>query len=351
MAVTVIVSLFTAGNYYIFSRVNLWLSLGWGFAFPVAGATLGLFSFLLILFHVHPFRPLFWAAASWFGLVCMMFPVFVVADGVTRILPLTGFETAYGALAASILLAIYAAVNNLSARSVLRVSVTSPKVADSMRIVLIADTHITRYHGVGYVRRLVGEINCQGPDIVAIAGDFADGKTDFSLIEPVNNIKVPIYMVMGNHEVWHNQNGEMERLLRGTKITVLDGGTHTNDGLCITGIHYGDGRDILKKAFRNIECDREYYNILLYHEPKDAHIARDAGIDLMLCGHAHGGQIFPWNYVTRLAYPYFKGLYDYKGMKIYVSQGTGTWGPPMRLGSRNEITVIDVNPVNAHETV
>jgi len=166
----------------------------------------------------------------------------------------------------------------------------------------------------------------------------------------INGIRT-IYMVMGNHEVWHNQNGEMERLLRGTKITVLDGGTHTNDGLCITGIHYGDGRDILKKAFRNIECDREYYNILLYHEPKDAHIARDAGIDLMLCGHAHGGQIFPWNYVTRLAYPYFKGLYDYKGMKIYVSQGTGTWGPPMRLGSRNEITVIDVNPVNAHETV
>jgi len=117
----------------------------------------------------------------------------------------------------------------------------------------------------------------------------------------------------------------------------------------IIGVHFADGKHVLKEGLKDIEIDTREYNILLHHEPKEVEVAQEAGIDLMLSGHTHAGQIFPWNYLARLAYRCIKGLYEFKGMNIYVSQGTGIWGPPMRLGSVNEITVIDLKPDSVHE--
>jgi hypothetical protein len=82
----------------------------------------------------------------------------------------------------------------------------------------------------------------------------------------------------------------------------------------------------------------------MYHLPSEWEAAREKGIDLQLSGHTHHGQFYPFNLIVKLVFPYFGGLYKKGKDHLYVSAGTGTWGPPMRLGSRNEITVIELEP-------
>ena len=349
IAVSVIISLFTAGNYYIFSRLNAWLSFGLGWKFNVFGALLACCSFILILWQFHSIKFIYHVATYWFGFMFIAFNVFVAGDIAERLFPIKQSYLAYVAIFIVLCLAVYSISNNLSGRKVESIQLLSSKIKAPIRIVLIADTHINRYHSVEYLQCLVREINNQNPDIVTIAGDFADGKTEFSAIEPINDIKAPVCLVMGNHEVWNNHNGAIEKLLNRTKITIVHKRKLKHKGVQIIGVHFADGQHVLKEGLKDIEIDTREYNILLFHEPKDVEVAQEAGIDLMLSGHTHAGQIFPWNYVTRLAYKYIKGLYEFRGMEIYVSQGTGIWGPPMRLGSVNEITVIDLKPDNIHE--
>lgn len=87
------------------------------------------------------------------------------------------------------------------------------------------------------------------------------------------------------------------------------------------------------------------FRLLLAHQPRSAYTAAPAGWQLMLCGHTHGGQIFPWSLVVRLAQPFFAGLHSHEGMAIYTSRGTGYWGPPMRVGADGEITLLTLQAV------
>lgn len=345
IAVSVIVFLFSMGNYYVFCRMNTWFSFGFSWKFNLFGALLGFCSFTLILWQFHSINFVYHVATYWFGLIFIAFKVFFISDIFSKIFPIIKpSNLAYLALFIIFVLAVHSVHNNLTNREVKSIQLLSSKIKTPIKIVLIADTHINRYHSADYLQRLVSEINQQKPDIVAIAGDFADGKTEFSTIKPINDIKAPVYLVMGNHEIWNNHNGVIDKILSRTKITVVHKRKLTHKGVQIVGVHYANGQYTLEKELKEINLDIREYNILLYHEPKEVEVAQAAGIDLMLSGHTHAGQIFPWNYVTRLAYKYIKGLHEYKGMKIYVSQGTSIWGPPMRLGSTNEITVIDLRP-------
>ncbi len=89
-----------------------------------------------------------------------------------------------------------------------------------------------------------------------------------------------------------------------------------------------------------MEIDKSKPSILMYHVPTEIKAASESGISLLLSGHTHKGQFFPFTILGRLVFPYFNGIYNYEDTQVYVSQGTGTWGPPMRLGSRSEITLI-----------
>lgn len=342
IAVTILISIFSAVNFYIFYKINVWLLLGLGWKFYFSGALLGCFSFIFVLWHPIPVKVLYYIAAYWFGLIYFAFFVFVAGDMVSTIMPVKHSYLAIAVLLIVFCISAYSVSNNLSGRMVKIIKLHSSKIKNPIRVVLIADTHISRFHSVEYLAAIVGEINDQHPDIVCICGDFADGGTNFSTIKPLDKIKAPVYLVMGNHEVWNNHNGEIEKLLNKTKAIILHKSKYK--GVQFIGANFKNGHHGLWEELKDIVIDTKEYNILLYHEPNEVEVAQDAGIDLMLSGHTHGGQIFPWNYVTKLAYKYIKGLYEFKGMLIYVSQGTGVWGPPMRLGSINEITIIDLKP-------
>lgn len=342
--VSILISLFSASNFYIFYRLDGWLALGWGWPFYVLGILLGCWSFVLMIWHPLPIKIVYQTMSLWFGFIIFAVIVFPAGEMVAIMAPVKNSDIAIAALSIAIILSAYAAFNNVSGRKVVFVEVPTAKMNVPLRVVLIADTHISGFHQAGYLASIVAEINRHHPDIVCISGDFADGSTNLSAIEPINAIQAPVYLVMGNHEVWNNHDGKIEKLLSRTRVEILC--QSKNNGVALFGVHFNNRQHALRDGLKEMNIGAETFNILLYHEPKEVDAAQEAGIDLMLCGHTHGGQIFPWNYVTRLAYKHLNGLYQFKGMPIYVSPGTGVWGPPMRLGSSNEITVIDLNPSN-----
>ena len=98
------------------------------------------------------------------------------------------------------------------------------------------------------------------------------------------------------------------------------------------------------EQIHTVAFDRNRPNVLLYHTPVGIEDARRAGVMVQLSGHTHNGQLYPFNLLVKLFYPYARGLYDLDGLLLYVTPGSGTWGPPMRLGSSNEITLITFVP-------
>ena len=131
-------------------------------------------------------------------------------------------------------------------------------------------------------------------------------------------------------------------VLKTTNINVLRNEMVEFEGLQIVGVGYSTQRNYLKTVLPGLKIDKSKPSLLMYHVPIEVEFANEAGIDLQISGHTHKGQIFPLNFFGKLVFPYFNGLYEYNGTQVYVSPGTGTWGPPMRSGSRSEITLINL---------
>lgn len=224
-----------------------------------------------------------------------------------------------------------------------------PKKLDGMRIVQLTDLHIGEIYGPAFLRRIVRMTNEQDPDLILITGDVFDGggKPYAHMIEPLRDLKSRhgAFYVRGNHDVYEGVE-ETDRQLRECGITILDDMITEAGGLAIIGLSYptnltDDKRSILKKLALQAQHKHPHLpHILLRHEPRDPHVAADLEIDLMLSGHTHNGQLWPLNYLVALAYPFRIGRHRIKSMTLYIGPGIGTWGPPLRLGSRSEITVI-----------
>jgi predicted MPP superfamily phosphohydrolase len=117
-----------------------------------------------------------------------------------------------------------------------------------------------------------------------------------------------------------------------------------DNGVQFIGIDDMDDAMQVSRQLARINVESEPYVILLYHRPRGLEAAAEAGVDLMLSGHTHNGQIVPFNLIVKRVFEQMRGLYYYAQATLYVSSGTGTWGPIMRLGTRSEITLIEVLP-------
>lgn len=227
------------------------------------------------------------------------------------------------------------------------------KKASGFKIVQISDLHVGATADGGRLAEVVKQVNALKPDIIAITGDLVDGETHFlkKEIEAIRELQggLGVYFITGNHEYYSGAGAwiaEIKRLsvrvLRNEAVKIGDG----DDAFYLAGVDdyaskgmlLGHGQDI-PKAIRDIPKDKAV--ILLAHQPKAVREASDLGVDLVLSGHTHGGQIWPFSYLVPLQQPYNKGLHRHsESTQIYVNQGTLTWGPPMRLGSESEITEI-----------
>ena len=211
---------------------------------------------------------------------------------------------------------------------------------------LVSDLHLGHVRNYRFVRRVVRMLARLQPDVVLIAGDMYDG-TNADLdgfAEPWKELLPPFgkYFVAGNHEEFTDHTKYLDAVRR-AGIRVLDNEKTDVDGLQVIGVHYRDSslaprfRSILEKA----QIDRKAASVLLTHAPHLLDTAEQAGISLQLSRHTHGGQFAPYTWSTRRIYgKYIYGLQRLGNMTTYTSYGVGTWGPPMRVGTRPEIALI-----------
>ncbi|MFA6089803.1 MAG: metallophosphoesterase, partial [Candidatus Woesearchaeota archaeon] len=188
---------------------------------------------------------------------------------------------------------------------------------------------------------IIEKTNSLNPDVVVITGDFVDGSGKLSIktFEQLNNIKAPTFMVMGNHEFYEGEQRVID-LLSETKVKVLRNESELIKGINIIGLDYSENKSYVAEHLKNIEFNNSKPTILLNHVPMGYEDAAKSGVKLQLSGHTHNGQIFPFTLLVKARFPKINGLYNIDNLSLYVSPGTGTWGPPMRLGSKNEITVL-----------
>jgi len=230
-----------------------------------------------------------------------------------------------------------------------------PRQLSGLSIAQITDLHIGRTIGEEEVRRVVAATNALRPDVIALTGDFVDGSVRMleASVAPLAALsaRYGVFFVTGNHEYYSGASAWVEhlrklgiRVLRNERVEVGDRGASIDlagiDDWRSAGMAPGHGPD-LAAAIAGRDPDRSL--VLLAHQPRGVEAAAQAGVELQVSGHTHGGQIFPFTLATALVYPYLHGLYrvaDGKGSQIFVSRGTGFWGPPMRLGSPPEIAHI-----------
>lgn len=246
------------------------------------------------------------------------------------------------------LVAVRSGLSELVTREV-RVTLSRlPRALDGTTIAQITDLHVGPTIRKEFVELVVERTNALAPDVIAITGDLVDGTVEElrDHVAPLARLraKYGVYFVTGNHEYYSGVEDwcrELERLgirvLRNERVSI---GTD-EASFDLAGVDdYSSGRfgkqPDLERALGGRDPAREL--VLLAHQPRHILQAEPYGVGLQLSGHTHGGQLWPWNYFVRLQQPVVSGLEQIGRALVYVSNGTGYWGPPMRLGAPAEIT-------------
>jgi predicted MPP superfamily phosphohydrolase len=280
----------------------------------------------------------FWMGLGLLLLTCLaayeIINLFVV---ISRLGPVPKPLAGYIVSAAAIVLTIYSMINAMFI-NITTIDVPAPVNTD---IVQLCDIHLGSTSN-NFLKRVIKKTNALDPDAVLITGDLIDSRRELKAgaLFVLNDLDAPVFLTTGNHEryagIW-----QIEDFLKAnTKVQFLRNEFVDFKGLQLIGIDDSDKKDQVAARLAELKLDPEKFSILMYHRPIGFAAAAEAGIDLMLTGHTHNGQIFPFNFFVRRSFPYTKGLFRKGNCLLYVSQGTGTWGPAMRLGSKNQITLL-----------
>lgn len=215
-------------------------------------------------------------------------------------------------------------------------------------IIQISDMHVGGLIDQEFVAKSVKTINALNADLIAITGDLTDAHVD-SLKDAIDELRYlksrfGTYYIVGNHEYFHSLEDTIAYMKK-IGIHVLENSAIQIDDFYIAGVYdlfgYRAKTHIpdIDKAMRDIPPNTP--TLLLAHQPKYIQYLKGYTPSLILSGHTHGGQVWPFGYLVSLAQPYVKGLHSLgENRHIYVNSGIGFWGPPMRLGSHAEITCI-----------
>jgi predicted MPP superfamily phosphohydrolase len=377
MLVFFVVALLVMGSahYYVWARLvrDMALPARWSRVATLAVAFL--FTLLMSVFIVvrtlprSTAAPFTWVAYTWLGVVFFL----VLSLGLSDLVKVIAVRREVGVpvdperrQAIARLFGGAAAVVGIGASGVGVASALSPvavsrvrvaidrlgKAKSGYRIVQISDVHVGPTIGHDFIEEIVARINALDPDLIAITGDLVDGSVaDLAEhVAPLAKLRAKdgVFFVTGNHEYYSGADAWIAHL--GTKLGVrVLRNEHVRiggeDGFDLAGIDdasaHADGHGAdLRKALDGRDASRAC--VLLAHQPRGIDLADKLGVDLQLSGHTHGGQIVPWNFLVRLQQPFVAGLHKLARAQIYVSRGTGYWGPPMRVGAPAEITEIEL---------
>jgi uncharacterized protein len=224
---------------------------------------------------------------------------------------------------------------------------------DGLRIVQISDLHVGPTMRLAYVQRVVDMTKQLAPDLIALTGDIVDGSVPRLArhVAPLEALASGdrAFLVLGNHDYYSGAapwTAHFEamgfRVLRNAHVTIARGAARLLIGGVIDFAARMSDPDARPRPDLATDGEaRPAFRLLLAHNPKIAPLAEQAGFDLQLSGHTHAGQFFPWTFVIHLVHgPHAAGLSRRGRLWVYVSAGTGTWGPPVRLGSWPELTLL-----------
>src|SRR6266545_6456546 len=307
--------------------------------------------------------PLAWVVFTWMGFLFYLFVLVLVSDAGRGIANLLGVlpkdperrqflarVIAGGVAGVAGLLGLGGLVNVARGFTVKRVRVALRKLpagASGYTIVQLSDVHVGPTIGRGFIEQAVKQTNALAPDLIVITGDLVDGTVEQlrEHVAPLADLRAKdgVYFVTGNHEYYSGADDWLAhlttlgiRVLRNERVDVR--------GLFdLAGVDDASARRILPHHGQDVAKavagrDPSRMLVLLAHQPKAFKHAVAAGVDLQLSGHVHGGQLVPFNWLVKLDQPYVSGLHQVNDSWIYVSPGTGYWGPPMRVGTVSELT-------------
>ncbi len=364
---SIVFTIYALINWYIFARLeaaiprNSWIHSGFLPIFLFLAACYLVGQYLeskssTLLSDILTWIGSFWLGAmTWFFLAAVVLDLARLANALFAFIP--PMEPATKAtiaivVSSFILLAMF--LGFINARNIrvkpLRISISKP--GRPLRVAAISDMHMGTLIGRRMVRQMVNKINRIKPDLVLMVGDQVDGNPhpvmQLDLGSELTRIESTygVFAITGNHEYIGNAE---------TSCAYLEAhGIHMlrDEAIEIAGVYLVGREDRAAKQFANLErrslqelllpLDRSKPLILLDHTPFHLEEAEEHGIDLQLSGHTHHAQIWPWNYITQRVYEVSWG-YKKKGhTHVYVSCGSGTWGPPIRIGNTPEIMDISL---------
>ena len=383
--ITIVQAILFLGHWFVYATLAYFCG-DWAASWEVKLA-FGLLSISFVAaslrgwYSFHPLVRTFYAAAAvWLGLASFFFVASIACWITYALSAIAGWQRMWiaDAMFAMAIAATLCGIVNAALLRVTRVTVSLKNLPPQWRgrkAVLVSDLHLGHIRNYGFVRRVVNQIAALQPDIVLVAGDLYDGVAgDFErLAEPWKELIAPaapkrnsrgsqasmpsgnnhatredwtapygVYYIAGNHEEFYAHAEYLPALLR-SGIRVLNNEKVELDGLQIVGVHYRDAVDPERylSILRSLGLDRERTSLLLLHAPVRLSISEQEGISLQLSGHTHGGQFFPWTWVVQRVWGKFShGLQLFGEMRVYTSYGTGTWGPPLRVGTKPEIVLI-----------
>ena len=247
------------------------------------------------------------------------------------------FNTFFIGIISLILIILIYLFGSYNARTIniKKIDIKSPNLLKNYQVLFISDVHLGS-NNTNHLVKIIKKIKKINFDFLLIGGDLIDSSSfNFKDLNILNEINKPIYFVSGNHEYYlkdfQNKMSQLSSFnikhLKNTKIQI--------ENINLIGID-DNQTEKSKIDFANKLCDDNLFNLVVCHKP-DIWQKLNCKNYLMLSGHTHNGQIFPFNFVVKLKFKFIYGLYSMNNSNLYVSSGAACWGPKIRLGSKNEI--------------
>ena len=252
---------------------------------------------------------------------------------------------------------VIATYNGTKKPDIIQLSLEIEGLSTPLKAVVLSDIHIGGLMEQSKTRQIVEMTNALNADVIFLVGDIVDAKLEDveNSVDELKNLQATqgVFYVLGNHEYFHDVENILEKLESLGFHILINQNYILENTINIAGIadfmgwRVGYLEPNIKQTFEGI--DSALPTILLSHQPKVIHYLTPPydKVSLVVSGHTHGGQIFPFSLAMLLQQPYISGLHTLENLsktQVYVSQGAGFWGPPMRIGSEREITLLELLP-------
>lgn len=274
-----------------------------------------------------------------FGAGAVLMPLVLFGFVLRLVLP--PFQTGFIVSLVWLLLMVFAwrSANRIHERSLV---IKAPQLDKTTNIVHISDVHVGS-RSPAYLAKVITQVMSHEPELVLITGDLLDtSEVGVDQLQALSRLTCPTYLCIGNHERYVNLDAAIAAIEHHGVIVLRDEAVMLGK-LRLIGLDDRDRPDVLPGIIDQLDRSIPAFEIGLYHRPDGWQALAERGVQLTLSGHTHGGQIWPFGLLVKRQYPQMVGLFEQQGNSLYVSPGTGTWGPTLRLGTRCEMTLIELD--------